>query len=86
MTLKTKIEEAKDAVNAALISALETKTEYVLSDLFEVYKTLKSLNSKVYDSVNFNSTVSGDTFVSPFTAYNQDLISFNSNTDTIRLG
>jgi hypothetical protein len=86
MTLKNKIQEAKDAINAALIVALETKTEYVLSDLFEVYKTLKTIDSKVYDNITFNNSISGDTFTSPFTAYNQDLISFNSNADTIRLG
>jgi hypothetical protein len=79
MTLKSKIQEAKDAVNAALIAALESKTEYVLSDLFEVYKTLKSLDSKVYDNVTFTSP-------SSFYGINtDDVISFNTN-DNIRLG
>jgi myosin heavy subunit len=43
MSLKSQIENAKDAVSKALITALQDKNETAISDLFDAYNKLVSI-------------------------------------------
>jgi hypothetical protein len=43
MSLKSQIETAKDAVSKALITALQDKNETAVSDLFDAYNKLVSI-------------------------------------------
>ena len=43
MSLKSQIETAKDAVSKALITALQDKNETTISDLFDSYNKLVSI-------------------------------------------
>lgn len=43
MSLKSQIENAKDAVSKALIAALQDKNETAISDLFDAYNKLVSI-------------------------------------------
>jgi hypothetical protein len=43
MSLKSQIETAKDAVSKALITALQDKNETAISDLFDSYNKLVSI-------------------------------------------
>ncbi len=58
MSLKSQIETAKDAVSKALITALENKNQNAISDLFDAYNKLVSIqitetNKNMFDTNNY---------------------------------
>jgi hypothetical protein len=59
MSLKSQIETAKDAVSKALITALQDKNETAVSDLFDAYNKLVSIqitetNKTVFSIDSYN--------------------------------
>jgi hypothetical protein len=77
MTLKSQIETAKDAVSKALIEALRVKNETAVSDLFDAYNKLVSIqitetNKTVFSVGEYN--ISSDYYNS---SVHDDVITFN---------
>lgn len=48
MTIKTNIESAQESVRKALVNALENKTDYLLTDLFESLNKLNNISSRCH--------------------------------------
>jgi len=46
MTLNTKLETAQEAIREALISALQEKKDFLLSDLFTTYDKIKLISRR----------------------------------------
>jgi hypothetical protein len=62
MSLKSQIETAKDAVSKALITALQDKNETAISDLFDAYNKLVSIqitetNKNMFTINNNNNNI-----------------------------
>ncbi len=76
MSLKSQIETAKDAVSKALITALENKNQTAVSDLFDAYNKLVSIQITETNKDMFN--------LNDYSSYNipcsmnDDVITFNS--------
>jgi len=76
MSLKSRIETAKDAVSKALITALENKNQTAVSDLFDAYNKLVSIQITETNKDMFN--------LNDYSSYNipcsmnDDVITFNS--------
>ena len=76
MSLKSQIETAKDAVSKALITALENKNQTAISDLFDAYNKLVSIQITETNKDMFN--------LNDYSSYNipcsmnDDVITFNS--------
>lgn len=68
MTLKTDVENAKDAVTKALITALNEKNESAIRTLMNVYNSIGAINLTStnvfsindYSNININSAGSSD--------------------------
>jgi hypothetical protein len=73
MSLKSQIETAKDAVSKALITALENKDEFAVSNLITCYNTL--CDTKVVDSIKLDLT-NYELYNIPC-SMNDDVITFN---------
>ena len=75
MSLKSQIETAKDAVSKALITALQNKNETAISDLFDAYNKLVSIEitetNKTVFSIGDNVPISYYN-----SSMNDDVISF----------
>jgi myosin heavy subunit len=54
MSLKSQIEKAKDAVSKALVTALEDKNQTAVSDLFDAYNKLVSIQITERNKSMFN--------------------------------
>jgi hypothetical protein len=76
MSLKSQIETAKDAVSKALITALENKNQTAVSDLFDAYNKLVSIqitetNKDMFGINNY------ELYNIPCSSMNDDVITFN---------
>jgi hypothetical protein len=75
MSLKSQIETAKDAVSKALITALQDKNETAVSDLFDAYNKLVSIQ---ITETNKNMFTIGNHIPCSYygSSMNDDVISF----------
>jgi hypothetical protein len=76
MSLKSQIETAKDAVSKALITALQDKNETAISDLFDSYNKLVSIQ---ITETNKNVFCIGNNIPTSYYggSMSDDVISFN---------
>jgi hypothetical protein len=74
MSLKSQIETAKDAVSKALITALENKNQTAVSDLFDAYNKLVSIQITETNKSMFNL----DDNIALYSSASNDVITFNS--------
>jgi hypothetical protein len=75
MSLKSQIETAKDAVSKALITALENKNQTAISDLFDAYNKLVSIQITETNKDMFNLN-DYSSYNIPCSSMNDDVISF----------
>lgn len=67
MTLKIDVENAKDAVTKALVTALNEKNESAIRTLMNIYNSISTINTSStnvfsigdYSNININSGVGG---------------------------
>ena len=72
MSLKSQIETAKDAVSKALITALQDKNETAVTDLFDAYNKLVSIQITETNKTAF--TITPNTYYG--SSMSEDVISF----------
>ncbi len=75
MSLKLQIETAKDAVSKALITALQDKNQTAISDLFDAYNKLVSIQITETNKDMFNIN-DYSSYNIPCSSMSDDVISF----------
>jgi hypothetical protein len=77
MSLKLQIDSAKDAVSKALITALQDKNETAISDLFDAYNKLVSIQITEKNKNLFSNTSTSMPYGAVGSSYSDDVISFS---------